>query len=229
MDIRHVGTGEDLYPTVREKINSVDPSWQPLSRYCLERFGYYPGPADSHVGEYISWAEKHLTPGYNSWVFKADDEVARMTEKLEKYAGGSGPLTADELEQFMVERGYKWQTMDIILSLLDGVNRYVLSANLPNNGYITNLNQDAVVEVPALVGADHIYGVGVGELPLTIASLMNRQLDVMDLNLEAAVTGDRKIALEGLMLDPLVPDPDIAEKVLDEMLIAQRDYLPQFA
>ncbi len=229
MDIRHVGTGEDLYPAVREKIKAVDPSWQPLSRYCLDRFGYFPGPADSHVGEYISWAENHLTPGYNSWVFEADKEVERMTQMLEKYAAGSGPLSPEELEQFMVERGYKWQTMDIILSLLDGKNRYVLSVNIPNDGYITNLKRDAVIEVPALIGADRIYGVGMGDLPLPIASLMNRQLDVMDLNLEAAVTGDRKTALEGLMLDPLVPDPDIAEKLLDEMLVAQKAYLPQFA
>jgi alpha-galactosidase len=228
-DVRHIGTGEDLYPAVREKMKAVEPDWQPLSRYCLDTLGYFPGPADSHVGEYISWAEKYLAPGYNRWIFDADANVGRMTEKLEKYARGSGPLQADELEQFMVERGYKWQTIDIILSLLDGKNRYVLSVNIPNKGYITNLKQDAVVEVPAIISGDRIYGVGVGDLPLPIASLMNRQLDVMDLNLEAAVTGDRKTALEGLALDPLVPNPDIASKVLDEMLIAQKDYLPQFA
>jgi alpha-galactosidase/6-phospho-beta-glucosidase family protein len=68
-----------------------------------------------------------------------------------------------------------------------------------------------------------------GELPPAIASLMNRQLDVMELNVEAAVTGDRQTALEGLMIDPLVPDPETAAKILDEMLIAQKDYLPQFA
>jgi alpha-galactosidase/6-phospho-beta-glucosidase family protein len=57
---------------------------------------------------------------------------------------------------------------------------------------------------------------------------MARQLDVMELNVEAAVTGDRQTALEGLIIDPLVPDPATAEKILDEMLVAQADYLPQF-
>jgi alpha-galactosidase len=151
-----------------------------------------------------------------------------MTAGLEKYAGGDGPLSADELEQFMVERGYRWQTLDIILSLLDNGNRYVLSVNVPNDGYITNLKQGAIVEIPAIVGADRIYGLGMGELPPAIASLMERQLVVMELNVEAAVTGDRQTALEGLILDPLVPDPEIAEKILDEMLVAQADYLPQF-
>jgi 6-phospho-beta-glucosidase len=51
----------------------------------------------------------------------------------------------------------------------------------------------------------------------------------MELNVEAAVTGDWQTALEGLMIDPLVPDPETAAKILDEMLIAQKDYLPQFA
>jgi alpha-galactosidase len=228
MDVRRQGTGEDLYPAVREKIRAVEADWQPLSRFCLDKLGYFPGPADSHVGEYISWAAKYMPPDYNGWIFEADKDVEQMTAKLEKYAGGSGPLTAEELEQFMVERGFKWQTMDIMLSLLDGQDRYVLSVNVPNEGYITNLKQGGVVEVPAIVGADRIYGLGMGELPLPIASLMNRQLDVMDLNVEAAVTGDRRTALEGLALDPLVPDPDAAEKILDEMLIAQAGYLPQF-
>jgi alpha-galactosidase len=228
MEVRRMGTGEDLYPAVEERIQAVDPKREPLSRECLRRFGYYPGPADSHVGEYLGWAFKYLPPNYNHWIFEADKQVEQMTARMEKFAAGEGPLNADELEQFMVERGHRWQTLDIILSLLDNGNRYVLSVNVPNDGYIANLNPGAIVEIPAIVGADRIYGLGMGELPTAIASLMNRQLDVMELNVEAAVTGDRQTALEGLMIDPLVPDPETAEKILDEMLIAQAVYLPQF-
>ena len=228
MDIRHNGTGEDLYPAVREKIKAVDPKWEPVSRECLRRFGYYPGPGDTHVGEYLSWASKLMPPNYTHWIFEGDQQVDKMTIALEKFAGGDGPLSTDELEEFMVERGYRWQTLDIILSLLDNGNRYVLAVNVPNDGHITNLKQGAVIEIPAIVGADRIYGLGMGELPTTIASLMERQLAVMDLNVEAAVTGDRQTALEGLIIDPLVPDPRTAEKILDEMLLAQADYLPQF-
>lgn len=228
MDIRRNGTGEDLYPALREKIEAVDPKWEPLSRECLRRFGYYPGPADSHVGEFIGWASKFFPPNYTRWIFEGDRQVKEMTARLEAIAGGEGPLNVEELEQFMVEGGYKWQTVDIILSLLDNGNRYVLSLNVPNQGYITNLRPDGIVEVPAIVGADRIYGLGMGELPTAIASLMNRQLDIMELNVEAAVTGDRQTALEGLIIDPLVPDPETAEKILDEMLIVQADYLPEF-
>jgi alpha-galactosidase len=229
MEIRHIGTGEDLYPQVREKVQALDPKLEPLSRECLRRFGYVPGPGDTHVGEYISWAHKFFPPNYTSGIFEGDKRVDEMTARLEKFASGKGPLNKEELEQFMVERGFRWQTLDIILSLLDNGNRYVLSVNVPNEGYITNLKPGGVVEVPAIVGADRIFGLGMGELPPAIASLMNRQLDVMELNVEAAVTGDRQTALEGLMIDPLVPDPETAAKILDEMLIAQKDYLPQFA
>jgi len=228
MEIRRNGTGEDLYPALRERIGDVDPKWEPLSRECLRRFGYYPGPADTHVGEYLGWAQKLMPPNYTSWIFEGEGQVDNITEQLETFASGDGPLNAEELEQFMVERGYRWQTLDIILSLLDNGNRYVLSVNVPNDGYIANLKQGAIVEIPAIVGADRIYGLGMGELPPAIASLLERQLAIMELNVEAAVTGDRQAALEGLIIDPLVPDPEVAEKILDEMLVAQADYLPQF-
>jgi alpha-galactosidase len=228
LDIRHNGTGEDLYPQVRERIEAVDPEWMPLSRECLRRFGYFPGPGDTHVGEYIGWAHKFFKTNYTAGIFKADERVDKMEARLEAVASGDGPLDASELEAFMAESGYKWQTLDIMLSLLDNGNRYVLSANIPNDGYITNLQQGAVVEIPAIVGADRIYGLGIGELPPAIAAMMELQLTIMDLNIEAAVTGDRQTALEGLMIDPLVPDPATAEKILDEMLVAQADLLPQF-
>jgi len=229
MEIRRSGTGEDLYPALRERIEAMDPSWQPLSRECLRRFGYYPGPGDTHVGEYLGWARKLLLPNYTDWIFNVYQPTDETIARLEALASGEGPLEAEELEQFIAESGYRWQTLDIILSLLDNGNRYILSVNIPNDGYVTNLRPGGIVEIPAIVGADRIFGLGMGEMPPAIASLMNRQLDIMVLNVEAAVTGDRQTALEGLMLDPLVPDPWTAQKLLDEMLVAQADYLPQFA
>ena len=62
-----------------------------------------------------------------------------------------------------------------------------------------------------------------------IAGVLDLQTYIMDLVVDAAVTGDRQAALEALIIDPNVPSPDVAEKILDEMLIAQAGYLPTFA
>jgi len=233
MDIRRTGTGEDLYPQIREKIKTMDPKWEPLSRECLRRFGYYPGPADTHVGEYLSWGWKFMPDGYTDGIFKAGSRKLSATgkereTKMEALASGDGPLDEREMQSLMIEGGLRWQTLDIILSLLDNGNRYILSLNVPNDGYISNLKQDAIVEIPAIVGADRIYGLGMGALPTVIAAIMELQLHIMDLVVEAAVTGDRQTALEALIIDPNVPDPATAEKILDEMLLAQAELLPQF-
>jgi alpha-galactosidase len=90
------------------------------------------------------------------------------------------------------------------------------------------LKQDAIVEIPAIVGADRIYGLGIGALPTAIAAILELQLYIMDLVVEAAVNGNRQTALEALIVDPNVPDPATADKILDEMLLAQAELLPQF-
>jgi len=232
MDIRRTDTGEDLYPQVREQIKNVEPNWQPLSRECLRIFGYYPGPADNHVAEYLSWGWKFMPEGYNDGVLRAavapKGQKSEQDVKLEAIANGEGPIAPENMRELMIEGGMRWQTLDIILSLLDNGNRYVLSLNVPNDGYITNLKQGAIVEIPAIVGADHIYGLGMGELPTSIAAVLELQLSIMDLVIEAAVTGDRKTALEALIIEPTVPNPAVAENILDEMLIAQAELLPQF-
>jgi alpha-galactosidase len=228
LDIRDTRTGEDLYPAVREKIDAVDPAWEPLSRECLKRFGYFPGPADSHVGEYISWAWQFFEEGYNDWVMLADESAAERTAEMERLSWGDGPLDDTELKSLMIEGGLRWQTIDIIASLLNGCNRYVLSLNVPNEGHITNLKNGGIVEIPAIIGSDKIYGLHMGELPPAIATLMETQLYVMDLVIDAAVSGDRQAALEALSVDPLVPSPAVAEKIFDEMIKIQAELLPQF-
>jgi alpha-galactosidase len=234
MDIRRTGTGEDLYPEVRRRILSgqVNPNWEPLSQECLRRFGYFPGPADTHVGEYLSWGWQYLRPNQTDWIFRGDESEKVREQQVELLANGSGPIKDDEMEVFnglLIEGGLRWQTIDILLSLLDNGNRYVLSLNQPNNGYITNLRKDAIVEIPAIIGANRIYGLPMGELPTAIAGVLDLQTYIMDLVVKAAVEGDRKAALEALIIDPNVPDPATAEKVLEEMLVAQAEYLPTLA
>ena len=230
MHIHRTGTGEDLYPQVREKIKEVDVSWESLSRECLDR--YNPRPSGNHAAEYLSWGPDFMAPNYTDWIIDSGKaskgQKSEHDVKLEVIANGDGPIDTDSLRNMMIEGGLRWQTLDIILSLLDNGNRYVLSLNVPNDGYITNLKQDAIVEIPAIVGAGKIYGLGMGELPSAIAAMMDLQLHIMDLVVEAAVTGNRKTALEALVIDPTVPDPATAEKILDELLLAQSELLPQF-
>jgi alpha-galactosidase len=232
MDVRDSKTGMDLYPEVRKSMAQMDPNWEPLSQECLRRFGYFPGPADTHVGEYLGWGWKYLKPEQTAWIFKGVESDAAREAEVESLAAGSGPFTAEELtthNSLLIEGGLRWQTIDILQSLFDNGNRYILSLNLPNNGYISNLKQGGVVEIPAIVGANKIYGLNMGEMPTAIAGLLEYQLYIMDLVVKAAVEGDRQAALEALSIDPNVPSPDVAAKILDEMLILQKDYLPQFA
>jgi alpha-galactosidase len=232
MDIRRSGSGENMYPEVRKRIQSMDPNWEPLSRECLTRFGYYPGPADTHVGEYLGWGWKYLRPEQTAWIFRGDQNEKERENQVDKLSQGKGPLDEAEmtiLKSLLIEGGLRWQTIDILLSLLDNGNRYVLSLNLPNNGYVSNLKPGAIVEIPAIIGANRIYGLQMGELPSAIAGLLELQLFIMDLVVDAAVKGDRQAALEALIIDPNMPSPDVAEKILEEMLMVQGAYLPMFS
>jgi len=229
MEVRHAQTGEDLYPEVRRRADSVDPNWEPLSVDCLRRFGYYPGPADGHVAEFLRWGWEFFRD--HDWVagFDRTDRASKQfSAEVEHLAQGQGPLSDEELRPLMAEGEYRWQTIDIIRSLVDNGNRYILSLNIPNDGYITNVKRDAIVEIPAIVGADRIYGLGMEDLPPSIAALMDLQLRIMELVVEAAVTGDRQTALEALLIDPVMPNPQTAKAVLDEMLMVQAEFLPQF-
>lgn len=227
LDIRDARTGEDLYPQFRERLAAADPCYEPLSRECLRRFGLYPGPADNHVSEYLSWGWQYLPASYTDRVFSPPELTSGRGTALAALASRSGPLAEHELELF--RRGnVSWQTIDIIRSLIDNGNRYILSVNIPNDGCIPNISAQAIVEVPAIVGADRIYGLRTAALPPAIAALAELQVRIMDLAVEAAVTGDRRTALEALMIDPLVPDPQTADRILEEMLVLQAELLPQF-
>ena len=118
--------------------------------------------------------------------------------------------------------------MSIIVGVLNNTHQYELAVNVPNEGGIPNLPSCAIVEIPATVDATGVHGVRVGSLPEPIAAMCRTQIAVIDRMVEAAVHGDRNIALQALLLDPMVSSVSQAEAILAEMLEVHRDLLPQF-
>lgn len=97
-----------------------------------------------------------------------------------------------------------------------------------NKGAITNMPNDVAVEVSAIITKDGPKPINVGALPPQIAGLV-QQLKGFELcAIKAAVSGDYNDALVAMTINPLVQSEITAKKILDEMLEAHKDYLPQF-
>jgi len=104
-----------------------------------------------------------------------------------------------------------------------------LMVNVSNQKrYVNNLPQDAIVEVPALIGNGKIQPLNMGDLPTGAAALCETQIEIAKINAEAALLGSRQLALQAMLLDPVVDNNGIAEKVLDELLKVHADLLPRF-
>jgi len=103
--------------------------------------------------------------------------------------------------------------------------------NVVNNGCITNLPEDAIVEVPGYVDYNGISIPRVGDLPLGCAAVCNSSISVQRLAVEAAVHGDVLLLKQAMMMDPLTGagcNPPEIWQMVDEMLIAQEQWLPQY-
>jgi len=118
----------------------------------------------------------------------------------------------------------------VIDSLLTGTRRE-LPANIPNAGQCPGLPASAVVESICVVDAAGIRGRDRAEAPPALAELLRRHVSVHELTVEAALRGDRALALAAMALDPLAGRGDLRalEGMVDELLSATAPWLPQFA
>lgn len=100
--------------------------------------------------------------------------------------------------------------------------------NLPNRGQIDNLPREAVVETLGMVGPTGAHALCVGALPPGVLGTIYPHVLNQELIVDAALTGDRRLALQALLGDPLVRDFRVGAPMLEEMLRANAAYLPQF-
>lgn len=230
-DIRDKKTGKDLYPLLREKEKSHDPEYEKLSRFMFHTFGLFPTSGDGHLGEYLPYAHEMMsTAGYD---FDSREKYCEENIKfIEKLGNGEVPLTTEALtplgewKVFLRPSGEK--AFAIIKGIVYNTNEVIESANLPNDGYITNLPSDAIVEVPVVVSGNGINGLGMGELPGGIAALCINQINTQHLVVDAGVTGNKNLVMQALLVDPNVPSARAAKGIFDELMEIHRPYLPQF-
>ena len=139
--------------------------------------------------------------------------------------------TLCEKPKLLEERGGAYYS-DAACSLIDSIYNDrgdIQVVNTKNNGAIENFEMDETVEVSCRITKNGPVPVSVGKLPKAVNGLV-QQIKAFELaGSEAAVTGSRSKALLALMINPLVMSQKTAEIVLDELLEAHKEYLPQFS
>lgn len=216
LEVAYRDSGKDAYPDVREKAPAYFAGMpeRGLFREMLRIFGYLPITTDSHFGEYLPWAQD-VADHQGILDFYTDYKqscLAPVAPPLSRLATGTGE-----------EEG--WSLVTLIESLVTGAPYEVLAVNIPNDGLIDNLPPQMIVEVPAVVDGEGVHGVKLGSLPKGFAGLLCNQIAIHELTSEAAITGSRDIALQALLVDPLVDSVRGAEGMLDAILKLQAPYL----
>jgi len=227
-DIRDRATGEDLYPAIRRRwLNGYRRDFEPLSRELFEIFGLMPTPGDSHLCEFLPWTHDPISKPwekYNLELQSFDGNRKRRADRLQQARDiVAGKRSVEEL------RGLRSEGIpEIVEGITYNLNTYMHQLNLPNNGLIPNLPADAIVETPGVVSGLGIRGLNMEPLPEGIAELCRRELAYSSLVVDAAYHGDEELALQALLLDPMMNDIDRARAILADFLTSFAEYLPQF-
>ena len=195
-----------------------------LMSTLFENYGYLTYTADDHTSEFLP---TYLTDLAMIEKFKIHRKTINFrVEKLRE----SRQLTLDMAEGKAPMRPRSRETaIDMMKSFVTNTP-FVDVVNLPNIGQIDNLPRGAVVETLGLVDGSGFAPITIGSLPLVLQKLTEVHCIVQKMTLEAALTGNLKLAFDALMLDPLCSRlaPSDIKKMGSELLEATREYLPQF-
>ncbi len=175
-------------------------------KVLLEKFGYLPITTDSHLGEYLQWAQDasdhrgilDFQNFYKQW-------IADMTPQIErKLSERVVPI----MEGILFDLGYE-----------------EAAVNVPNNGLISQLPGFIAVEVPGIIDKNGVTGIELKNYPKAFGGLLQNQVAVHDMCAEAVLTGSRELVLQALLVDPVVDKVDAADKMLTMILEEQKEYL----
>ena len=233
---------EDLYPLIREAIERPEIyAQEPVRIELMKHFGYFVTESSGHASEYVPYFRKNarmvnedLSPRFKS---QADHwfDFGRTGGYL-RYCASRFAEAQQEYRELLdglraLPTGRTHEYGSTIIEAVETNRPVRINGNVPNWGLIDNLPTGCCVEVPCLVDGNGVQPVSVGDLPTQLAALNRTNVNVQELVVEAALTGDVEAVYHAVMLDPLTAAvctlPQIRSMV-DELLEAQARWLPEF-
>ena len=237
--------GKDIYPEVMKKAAARKaPQGELMSELLSQIYGYrLTYHDDGHELEFYPFLAQMMDVKELPYGF---DEVA-----AERYANiflkpppklspeEANTLRTDQLKEFAeklesrrlpeyVQNATRSEGIASLLEAMATGRREVRILNLPNNGVVSNLPDHAILEMEAVTDNCGARGIHVGDAPLALMGMLQKRIAWQEMVVEAGVKGDRQLARQALLLDEMAILPEKATAMLDELLAASRDLLPQF-
>jgi alpha-galactosidase len=226
--LRLAHEGEDLYPALR----SVTPPDGNRVRYeLLRHFGYFVTESSEHFAEYSPWfikdGREDLIERFNipldEYLRRSEHQIAGW-QSLRAELEGGGSISTERSDEYGA---------DIIRACETG-EPFTFNGNVPNRSgdglLIDNLPSDCCVEVPCIASSTGIEPQPVGTIPRELAALMQTNVNVQGLTVEAALTGRREAVYHAAMLDPHTGAElslDEIRSLVDDLLEAHEEWIPE--
>jgi 6-phospho-beta-glucosidase len=181
---------------------------------------------------------------YHNYYYKSREMFEKVKQEAE--AEGTRAEVVQKLEKELFEL-YKDPNLDIkppqlekrggayysdaavrLISSIYNDKRDIQPVNTRNNGAIASIPDESAVEISCVITKDGPKPIAVGDLPVPVRGLVQQIKSFERVAAEAAVTGDRNLAVLALTINPLVASDTLAKQIVDDMLEAHKKYLPQF-
>ncbi|HWJ72966.1 MAG TPA: alpha-glucosidase/alpha-galactosidase [Kaistia sp.] len=203
----------------------------------LKRFGVYSTESNGHLSEYLPWYRKRPDEierwiDMSEWIHGETGGYLRYSTESRNWFETDFPRFLEEAGKPLDHSKRSTEHASHILEALETGRVYRGHFNVKNNGVITNLPDDAIIESPGFVdrfGLNMAAGI---TLPEACAATCLASINVQRMSVHAAVTGDLDLLKLSVLHDPLVGaicSPDEVWQMVDEMVVAQAKWLPQFA
>jgi alpha-galactosidase len=195
----------------------------------FQRLGYFVTESSEHFSEYVPWFIKRdrddLIEEFN---IPLDEYITRCETQIAKWESLRKELE-DPAMKLEVRRSHEYGSH--IIHSMETDEPVVIYGNVPNEGLIDNLPQDCCVEVPCLIDKNGVQPTKIGALPPHLAALMQTNINVQSLTVEAALTGKREHIYHAAMLDPHTAAElslDQIWSLVEDLIAAHGNWLPDY-
>lgn len=231
--------GKDMLPLLAAEFEA-HPEYSKTEKVridVLKRFGYYSTESNGHLSEYLPWYRKRTDEimqwiDLSSWINGETGGYLRVCTEGRNWFETDFPRWLDEPGLDLATYQRSEEHGSYIIEALEIGRVYRGHFNVVNQGHITNLPDGCVIEIPGYVDRTGIHMPVVGDLSLACAATCSATVRVQQMSVEAAVRGDVTLLKQAMLHDPLVGavcNPEEVWQMTDEMLVAQAQWLPQYA